>query len=509
MAKSPKTGKEIPVHIKGKVRQTLSLEKKSSNDVGVSRLALGAKGYDGLRTVHGRVVEHLHPELRWPLSIITYRAMELDPTIAAINNFYDMMISRADFKFVAPVQEDGTVKAEVQAATDFLNYCMINMEDQTWQQFISGVGTYRIYGFSIAEKVWTTVKRGKYKGRLKWKALAQRSQETVKEWRWDKNNPDLLTGVIQRSEAMDATRYKQADFKGEREIDRSKFILFRFDPKKNNPQGTSPLDGAWKAWKYLNLVQEYQAVGIAKDLGGIPVLGIPVDKLIEAAADPSGVAAQTQTSLKEMAASLHAGDRTFAIKPILYDDQGKELYTFELQGITGSGKQYDTTEVIRQYQNEILTVYSASMLKLGQDASGSFALSDNMNNMLGFAVQHNLDILRDQINIDLVPQTLAINGWLFEEEDMPRLEYGDVAPRDLDELGKYVQRVVTSGGMTIGKNLDQALREAADLPLATYEDDDEVPDEFLTGKQSNAGEGDGTSGTGGSQTNGDNNTENT
>lgn len=509
MAKSPKTGKDIPVHLKGKVpREKLSLDKKASNQVGVSRLTLGAQGIDGLRSIHGRIVEHFHPELRWPLSILTYKAMELDPTIAAVNNFYDMMVARADFKFVAPIQEDGSVKPEVKEATDFLNFCMLNMEDQTWQQFITGIGTYRIFGFSIAEKVWTTVKRGKYKGRLKWKSLAQRAQETIKEWRWDKNDPDQLSAVIQRAEAIDATRYKGSDFIGERKIDRNKFILFRFDPKKNNPQGTSPLNGAWKAWKYLNLVQEYQAVGIAKDLGGIPVIGIPVDKLIEAAADPSGQAAQTQNSLKEMAASLHAGDRTFAIKPILYDDQGNELYTFELQGIKGSGKQYDTTEVIRQYQNEILTVYSASMLKMGQDATGSFALSDNMNNLLGFAVEHNLQIIRDQINVDLIPQTLAANGWLFDQEDMPTLEYGDVAPRDLDELGKYVQRVVTSGAMSIGKNLDQSLREAADLPLATFEDDDEMPDQFMSGKESNAGQGDGTSGTGTSQTNADNNTEN-
>ncbi len=516
MAKSPKTGKEIPVHSKGKIpREKLTLDKKASNNIGVSRMVLGAQGIDGLRTVHGKVNEHLHPELRWPVSIVTYRAMSLDPTIAAVNNFYDMMIARADFKFVAPNKKDedgddtGSPKPEVQAATDFLNFCMVNMEDQTWQQFITGIGTYRVYGFSIAEKVWTTVKSGKHKGRLKWKALAQRSQETIWRWTWDRNNPDQLTGVIQRSEVMDMERYKPDQVKPERKIDRSKFILFRFDPKKNNPQGTSPLDGAWKAWKYLNLVQEYQAVGIAKDLGGIPVLGIPVDKLIEAAADPNGTAAQTQNSLKEMAASLHAGDRTFAIKPILYDDQGNELYTFELQGIKGSGKQYDTSEVIRQYQNEILTVYSASMLKLGQDATGSFALSDNMNNMLGFAVQHNLDIIRDQINADLIPQTLAANGWLFEEEDMPTLEYGDVAPRDLDELGKYVQRVVTSGAMSIGKNLDKELRSAANLPEASFDDDDEMPNEFMTGKQSNAGEGDGTSGTGTSQTSGDNNTENT
>ena len=504
-------GRDVKVINKKVPRETLKLkpnvEKVASNDTGVSRMVMGSQGVDGLRTVNGAIAEQCHTELRWPHSISTYKQMSLDPTISAVNNFYNMMIARAEFKFEAP---EGASEESV-AATEFLNYCMHNMEGQTWQQFISGIGTYRLFGFSIAEKVWTTVRSGKYKGRLKWKTLAQRSQDTVKEWTWDKNNPDKLTGVIQHSLVMDTARYKHSENKVERKIDRSKIILFRFDPKKNNPQGTSPLDGCWIAWKYLQLVREYQAIGVAKDLGGIPVIGYPVEKLIEASADPTGTAAKTLDTLKEMAASLHAGDKTFAIKPIDYDDQGKELYTFELVGITGSGKQYDTSEIIRQYQNEILTCYSASMLKLGQDASGSFALSDNMNNLLAFGVQHNLDIITEQINVDLIPQTLAANGWLLEEEDMPKLAYGDIAPRDLDELGKFLQRVLTSGGLTAGKSLEAALREIADLPPASYEEDDKIPEEFVAGGTSSAGQGDGTSGTGSSQgaSGGDNNNENT
>jgi hypothetical protein len=497
--------KEVPVYIKSSrsvPRETLSLNKKASNDVGVSRMVMGSQGVDGLRTINGALLEHCHEELKWPHAIKTYKQMSLDPTIAAVNNFYNMMIARAEFKFEAPVG----ASAESVAATDYLNYCMGNMEGQTWQQFISGIGSYRIYGFSIAEKVWTVVKNGKYKGRLKWKTLAQRSQDTIKEWTWDRNDPDTLTGVIQQSNVMDTTRYKSTEIKPEHKIDRSKFILFRFDPKKNSPQGTSPLDGCWIAWKYLQLVREYQAIGVAKDLGGIPVIGYPVEKLIEAAADPSGAAATTLNTLKEMAASLHAGDKTYAIKPIDYTDQGKELYTFDLIGVTGGGKQYDTGEIIKQYQNEILTCYSASMLKLGQDASGSFALSDNMNNLLAFGVQHNLDIIVNQINVDLIPQTLAANGWLLDEEDMPKLTYGDIAPRDLDEIGKFVQRAVTSGALSTGKGLDAKLREIADLGKATY--DDEIPDGFVSGKESNAGEGDGTSGTGTSQTDADGNLEN-
>lgn len=498
--------KEVPVTYKSR---KVDLDKVSSNDQSISRMVLGAQGIDGLKTVNGSIQEHCHRELRWPNSIATYKSMSLDPTVAAVNNFYNMMIARAEFKFVAPKQEDGTVKPDVQDATDFLNWCMLNMDDQTWQQFISGIGTYRTFGFSLAEKLWTTVKTGKYKGKKKWKSLAHRSQETVERWEWSKSDPDKLTGVVQKAQCVDTERYGHTLRNPERKIDRGKLLLFRFDPKNNNPQGTSPLDGCWEAWKYLNLVREYQAVGVAKDMGGVPVIGYPVEKLIEAAADPSCPAAQTLEAIKANAARLHAGEESFVIVPVDYDDLGKPLYSFELKGITGGGKQYDTSEIIRQYQNEILTVYSASMLKLGQDSTGSFALSDNMNNLLAFGVQHNLDIITEQINTDLIPQTLAFNGWLFDQEDMPTLQYGDIAPRDLDELGKFIQRAVTSGAMTVGKALDNTLREAADLPEATYSNDDEIPEKFSTTKESGAGKGDGTSGTGGSQTNGDDNKENT
>lgn len=317
-------------------REKLTLDKASSQDLGVSRMTLGAKGYDGLKSNYGKINESANAELSWPASICTYNRMSLDPTIAAVQNFYNMMISRAEFDFSVPeYTEDNPFNPEGKSYTQedviesakYLNYCMSNLQGQTWQQFISGIGTYRIFGFSVAEKVWTTVKSGKYKGRKKWKSLSQRSQETIEAWSWDKTDPDLLSGVIQKASCFDVDRYGTSYSQGkasreDRTIPRGKFLLFRFDPKNNNPQGTSPLNGCWEAWKYLQLVREYQAVGVAKDLGGIPVIGYPVEKLIEAAADPSGAAATTLDSLKASAAALHAGDESFAVVPIDYDDTG-------------------------------------------------------------------------------------------------------------------------------------------------------------------------------------------
>jgi len=498
--------KSVAVYHKPK-RETLSLEKKASNDVPVSRLQMGAQGYDGLRTMNGAITENCHYDLKWPQCINTYQQMALDPTVAAVLNFYNMMIARATFQFEAPANASD----EVKAATEYLNYCMTNMEDQTWQQFLSSVGTYRVFGFSIAEKLWTTVTNGKYKGKLKWKRLAPRSQDTVDHWEWDRVDPERLTGVVQKVTNLDNKRYNNAIGGTEKKIDRNKFLLFRFDPKKDNPQGSSPLDGCYIAWKYLCAVREYQAIGIAKDMSGVIELGIPVETIIEAAADPTGNKAQILDGMYKQAAGVHAGDKAFIVKPIDYDDQGNPLYTIKLLGIEGGGKQNDLPAVITQYQNEILTCYSASMLKMGQNSSGSFALSDNMNSMLAFGVEHNLQIILDQINNDLVPQTLALNGWLMEQNEQPKLTYKDITPVDMETLSKAIQRTVTSGAMTLNKETDKALHLLLGFPEPTYTEESKIPDGFRSDKQSASGTGAGTSGTGSTQSavGGDNNTENT
>lgn len=118
----------------------------------------------------------------------------------------------------------------------------------------------------------------------------------------------------------------------------------------------------------------------------------------------------------------------------------------------------------------MLTVFLADMLKLGQDSAGSYALSDSKNNILALALEGYLKTISDVINRDLVPQTLALNGWRFSAEEMPKITYGDIEDRDLDVLSKYLQRVAATGLIFKDKKLDSAIRKAANLPEADYDD---------------------------------------
>jgi len=407
----------------------------------IASVVKSEQGYIGLNHINGIVLEEARKELRWPQSVKTYKKMMYDPTIAAANNVIDIMLGRVNWKFVPPDKKN---KKAVQAA-DFLNWCMNNMQDQTWSEFINEVGSYRIYGYHISEKVYGRVKEGKYEGSYHWRKLATRSQDTVYKWLFDNNGRELIgfeQSLTQLTNAAQGMPLKGVSG-GVIPIPRNKFMLFRYGTRRSNPEGASLLNGAYIPWKFKSIIEEYEAVGVAKDLGGIPQLGIDVGWLSKAAEDPNSQEAAVIAQLERDAANLHAGSQTHIIMPIAYNQSGKPLFEFKIVGVEGGGKQYDTDDIIKRKQNEILMLYLADVLKLGNDGSGSFALSESKNDLLALAIEKHLKLIADVINNDLVPQTLIINGMFLDKEDMPKLTYSDLDEVDYDNFSKLIQRVAS------------------------------------------------------------------
>lgn len=328
-------------------------------------------GYTGLSTVNGRIYEEIRTELSYPENINTYKKMAMDPIVKAANNILDVMISRVKWKFM---NQEGA-SPEGVAATEYLNWCMNNFaQGYTWKNTIEEIGSYRIYGFHIAEKVYDKVKTGRYAGRYKWKKLATRSQDTIDKWLFTDDGRELLG--VEQSLANNLYRPTniQTSASGAIPIPKNKFLHFKYGSRRENPEGDSPLKGAYISWKYKVIIEELEAVGASKDVSGVPVIGIDVKFLAAANNDPESDEGVILAQLEKSAANLHAGDKTFIVTPIAYDESGKPLYTFDLVGVSGNGKQFNLGEIIQRKQNEIFWIYLADVLKLGTDSHGSFAL---------------------------------------------------------------------------------------------------------------------------------------
>lgn len=469
-------------------------------------------GTTGLAFSDGEIKEQVNKELRWPNVIKTYKNMYNDPLIYAALTLLSNMVCKVEWD-VKPCEnptEDQIKRAK------FIKQCSGDME-HSWQNFIKEIMSYTAYGFSIHEKVFR--RRAKDNGSnyddnlVGWKKIAPRSQDTVNEWKFSEDGRDL-EGVYQDlSMVANDDRFRFYFDSPDKDpegifIPRKKFLLFNYNSKRDNPQGESPLDACYVAWKYRNIIEQQEGIGVSRDLGGLPVLGLHPKYM-----SPDATAADKEIYeyYKRVMRNIHNNEQSGLIYPLMYNDQGKKIIEFDLMSSAG-GKQYDTNAIIKRYDDKILTALFADILKLGQDSHGSFSLADSKTSIVELNIEARLMEIADVLNNDLIPQTFKMNGW--EDTEYPKFVYKDLDREDIDEFGKLIQRIASVGFLPKdGKTVSSVIKRSGFEHHKDYEDmEQEELDEVLSDSTSRASEGQGTSGVGNTQeggSNSDNNSDNT
>lgn len=305
------------------------------------RMAKGQKSYNGLKVSAGQILEELNTDLRWPWCMETYKVMFKDATIAPALNLTEMDIAKA--QWVVKIPEG--YEEELREKADFLESVMGDM-DHTWNDFIRQSATFNRYGFAPVEKVYRRRTKGtgsKYNdGLIGLKDLPLISQDTVASWYWDETGRSLR-GLKQWINVPKGEDDGNFSYTAEKiDIPRNKFILFRADPQKDSPIGTSPLNSIYVAWRFKVELEKYESTSIAQDLRGLKVIKIPPRYLNEDATEDEK---QTAEAFREILRSLHAGEQSGVLLPMAYDDQGKPLFDFELKSIMGTPT-HNVAEVI-------------------------------------------------------------------------------------------------------------------------------------------------------------------
>lgn len=430
---------------------------------------LGEMSTIGLRISDGRVYEETRAELRYPESNNTYKTMMYDATIQSAHNAIKAMIRRIKWSVKCPDTDKPSKEQEAQIK--FIKQCMNDMET-SWGDFINEVLSMLIYGHSVHEKVFKVRngRSGKYHsryndGKLGWAKLPIRSQDTIYRWNYNAHNRRLLN-VEQNLALASAYSGKYANLPTVIKIPAKKVLHFRHDTQRDNPEGTSPLKACYVPWKYKITYEELEGAGVSRDMRGMPVIDLPPEYMSpDASEDKQAVRAWAENTIKSMWANESMG----LVKPKFVDPETKQdIFGFQLMGVTGGGgggKSFDLNTIINRYENKILMTYLADVLKMGQEAHGSFALSDNKTNLLAVGIEAILCEILEVVNRDLIPQTLIMNGWEVEDES-PVVYYEDLDERDLDVLGQFIQRTAAANAIEVDEGLSDALRQAAKLPVA-------------------------------------------
>jgi hypothetical protein len=408
-------------------------------------------GATGLRRSGGFVLEEFLPQLQSTKARQVYREMsDNDPVVGGILLAFNEVIGRLDWHIEKP---------EGANAQDLLAYNFIDSAfqdtEESWDVTLAQILSMLIYGYTVMEIVYKVRGGGSADpsynskfadGRIGWRKFAIRAQDSFLRWEFGPH------GEIEAFVQQDITT-------GMHYIPMSKAMLFRTNEFKNNPEGISMLRKAYSSWYYKKRIQEIEAIGIERDLAGLPVVYAP-QEWFSANAD-AGVKASL-TAVQNMVTQIKRNETEGVVLPYITDDANNKMLSLELLS-SGGSRVFNTEAIIDRYNKMIATSMLADFVLLGQGSVGSFALGSQKLESWQMIVESIAKSICGVFNKQGIEKLLALNG--IKTKNPPKLVFGSVARADLASLGTYLGSLADAGILSPSDpDLEAWARLQADMP---------------------------------------------
>lgn len=420
-------------------------------------------GTTGLHRAGGVIDEEFLTELKGDRGHRTYREMrDNEPTVGGLMFAVEMSL-RGVQREVRPAEE---TDPDALAVAQFVDSCFDDMS-HSWEDTLSEILSMLVHGYSPHEIVYK--RRGglvpgqpgassKFDdGLIGWRKLPIRAQDTVESWLYDESGG--VRGLVQ----------VDPDGGGTAEIPIEKLLLFRTTSHKGNPEGRSILRNAYRPWYFKRRIEEFEAIGIERELAGLPVIHAPVEIFAKNATEQQKA---MRTMLLKTVRNIRRDAQDGMLFPLAYDEDGHKMYEFELASTSGR-RAIDTQVVIQRKMTEIALTVLADFILLGHENVGSFALSQDKTNLFASALDTYLASIADVFSRHAIPRLMLLNG--IPLELAPRLTFSDVAAPTLDEIANYLDRLAATGmPLFPDERLESMLREKAGLPPAPTEGEEQT-----------------------------------
>jgi len=409
----------------------------------------GGRQQEGLRELRGKAGRIKFSEMR-----------RNNPVIGA-----SMFAVESYLRAVQVMAEPASDSAEDVESAEFLDQA-INDMSFTWDDELLFILTMLEQGFMPLEVVYK-LRRGRNPrpyggikdpapsrfddGKIGWRKWAPRPPLSLtpgNEWTYDDNGG--IQGINQ-----DVTTAKGSESVP---IPIESLLLFRTTPAPNNsPFGWSLLRPMFLPYYYIDNIQEIEAIGIERDLVGLPVvyLGQGTTKSTDANSDW----AMARQIVEEVRNDEQAG----IVLPHRKMNADGEGILFELLSSPGS-KAFDTEAIINRYERRMAMVLLAQFLMLGMEKTGSYALSETQGDVFSLALSAWIKYITQTITLHAVPKLFALNPSFSRLKELPQLSYTIVGKPNIVDLARYINLLAGSMVLTPDESLEDYLREAANLP---------------------------------------------
>ena len=424
-------------------KEMITLSKAASpQTLGYSSDIYEEYGRSGLRHWGGFVFEEWLQQLQQGRRAAeVYREMsDQDPIIGAILYAIQMLMRRVTWWFGDDQESPGAKYMDGQ----------INDMQFSWPDTISELLSFLPYGYSYSELCFK-VRQGSSRspslsskftdGQTGLAKIALRSQDSL--WKWVFDDTGDIMGMIQNPPPDYQLRF----------IPREKALHLRTTVFKDNPEGRSILRNSYRSWWFVKNIQQIEAIGIERDLAGLPVL-IPPEGVDIWDLEDVAMAAMFQQA-KSVVSSIRRDEQEGVVLPF--------GWTLELMS-SGGARQFDTTEVITRYETRMATSVLADLVMMGQDKVGSYALAVTKKDLFAASLGAFLDIISNGFDTQVTPRIWELNG---RKDEMPKLCHSSVETIDLDTLGMFIANISKGGAPIDWSTALPWMNEQAGIPAVS------------------------------------------
>ena len=404
--------------------------------------------YTGLKQTGGYVREEFLPEFigQRKYKILT-EMVDNEPLISGTYFAIRQLIKQVKW-CVRPASDS----AEDIDNAKFVDSCLHDMS-QSWEDVLDEILSFIVMGFSVHEIVYKMrggsdnidpAFRSNYSdGRIGWRKLPIRAQETIQEWDFAEHGG--IKGCWQRTE----NQYGWPIY-----IPIDKMLLFRTTNYKNNPEGRSIFRASYVPYYYKKRIQNHEAIGIERELNGLPVASLPAKFM-----HPNASAGERQVlaDYKNLVKNVRSDDQAGIVLPSdTYQNNTSANKMFDFKLLSTQGRRaIDTEIVIGRYNREILITVMADFMLLGHEGVGSYALSSDKTTLFATAVAGFMTQIKTVFNKHAIPRLMAINN--LRPKQLPRIEHGDIEHENVKEFAGAIKDLKAGGFQITDHKLQQEI----------------------------------------------------
>jgi hypothetical protein len=417
-------------------------------------------GWTGLKQHGGSLDDEFHRALKGERGKKLLREMaDNDPIIGTIIQAVSTFVRQTEV-----LLRNDDESAEGAANRDFVAECLDDMSasfDDTLSEIMRAL---IVFGFSYIEVVYKLRdgdnqdprRNSDYDdGKVGWRKWGPRPAETIHRWQFDGD------GGIKGA-------YQIQQDGGEVFLPIEKCILFRTETINGNPEGRSLLRNSFTSYHYAKNLREIEAIGIERDMTGLPVLRVPPSIMVSATGTQE---AAIRADLEKLGQQIRRDERAFMMLPAKEYGGQTTGYDFELMSSPGTHS-IDTDVVIRRYESRMAMPLLAEVMFLGVDGSQGLGgkLGEVKLEMFERSITALLERVAAPINDFAIPRLMRLNGKM-DRVTYPRFSFGPVSRPRLAELGEFLQRVASASVVMPDRTLENYVREQAGLPEAEEQED--------------------------------------